>query len=59
MGQAATTTPAERQWIARLVIDHVSVTVAKASERVEVVLHWAGGLVESHTVSRPVKRDDL
>jgi DNA invertase Pin-like site-specific DNA recombinase len=57
--QAATTTSAERQRIARLLIDHVSVTVDKASERVDVALHWAGGLVESHTVSRPVKRYEL
>jgi DNA invertase Pin-like site-specific DNA recombinase len=57
--QAATTTPAERQRIARLLIEHVRVTVDKASERVDVAIRWAGGLVESHTVSRPVKRYDL
>jgi DNA invertase Pin-like site-specific DNA recombinase len=57
--QAATTTAAERQRIARLLIEHVSAVVDKASERVDVTLHWAGGLVESHTVSRPVKRYDL
>src|SRR6185369_15026689 len=57
--QAATTTPAERQRIARLLIEHVSVTVDKASERVDVQLHWVGGLIESHTLSRPVKRYDL
>ena len=57
--QAATTTPAERQRIARLLIEHVRVTVDKASERVDVAIHWAGGPVESHTVSRPVKRYDL
>jgi hypothetical protein len=54
--RAATTTPAERQRIARLLIDQVSVTVDKAGERVHVAVHWAGGLVESHTVSRPVRR---
>jgi DNA invertase Pin-like site-specific DNA recombinase len=57
--QAATTTPAERQRIARLLIEHVAVTVDKASERVDVELHWSGGLVESHILSRPVKRYDL
>ena len=57
--QAATTTPAERQRIAMILIEHVSVTVDKASERVDVAVHWAGGLVESHTMSRPVKRYDL
>ena len=59
MWRAATTTPAERQRIARLLIERVSVTVDKASERVDVELHWVGGLVESHTLSRPVKRYDL
>jgi hypothetical protein len=57
--QAAPTTPAERQRIARLLIEQVSVVVDKASERVDVEVHWAGGLVESHTLSRPVKRYDL
>src|SRR5262249_34384390 len=42
--RAATTTPAERQRIARALIDQVSVTVDKASERVDVAIHWAGGL---------------
>ena len=56
---ADTTTPAERQRIARLLIEHVTVTVDKASERVDVELHWTGGLVEPHILSRPVKRYDL
>jgi len=57
--QAATTTPAERQRIAGLLIEQVSVRVDKTSERVDVEVHWAGGLVESHTLSRPVERYDL
>jgi hypothetical protein len=57
--QAATTTPAERQRIARLLIEELSVAVDKASERVEVEIRWVGGPVESHTLSRPVKRYDL
>lgn len=57
--RAATTTPAERQRIARLLIEHVTVCVDKASERVDVELHWIGGLAESHILSRPVKRYDL
>lgn len=57
--QAATTAAAERQRIARLLIEHVCVTVDKASERVDVSVHWAGGLIESHVLSRPVKRYDL
>jgi DNA invertase Pin-like site-specific DNA recombinase len=56
---AATTAPAERQRIARLLLEHVTVTVDKASERVEVELHWVGGLMQSHTLARPVKRYDL
>ena len=57
--RSATTTAAERQRISRLLIEHVCVTVDKASERVDVELRWAGGLIESHTLSRPVKRYDL
>ena len=57
--RAATTTPAERQRIARLLIERVSVVVDKASERVDVELRWFGGLVERHVLSRPVRRYDL
>lgn len=57
--RAATTTPAERQRIAQLLIEQVKVSVDKASERVDVELHWIGGLAESHILSRPVKRYDL
>jgi len=57
--QADTTTPAERQRIARLLIEQVKVAVDKASERVDVEIRWTGGLVESHVLSRPVKRYDL
>jgi hypothetical protein len=53
---AATTTPADRQRVARLLLERVAVTVDKASERVEVALHWVGGAVRSHAISRPVAR---
>jgi hypothetical protein len=53
---AATTTPADRQRIARLLLERVVVTVDKASERVDVALHWVGGAVRSHTITRPVTR---
>lgn len=56
---AATTTPEERQRIARLLIEQVLVTVDKSSERVGAEIRWSGGLAESHTISRPVKRYDL
>jgi len=57
--QAATTSPGERQRIARLLIEHMTVRVDEAGERVDVELHRVGGLVESHILSRPVKRYDL
>ncbi len=53
---AVTTTPADRQRIARLLLERVVVTVDKGSERVDVTLHWVGGAVRSHTISRPVAR---
>jgi hypothetical protein len=53
---AATTTPADRQRIARLLRERVVVTVDKANERVEVTLHGVGGVVRSHTITRPVAR---
>jgi hypothetical protein len=53
---AATTTPAERKKIARLLIEHVSVSVDKASERVAVEIHWAGSVVQAHSLDRPVAR---
>jgi DNA invertase Pin-like site-specific DNA recombinase len=53
---AATTTPADRQRIARLLLERVVVTVDKASERVDVILHWVGGTVRPHTITRPVTR---
>ncbi len=55
---AVTTTPADRQRIARLLLDRVVVTVDKASERVDVVLHWVGGDVRAHLLARPVRRYD-
>src|SRR3954452_6820517 len=55
---APTTTPADRQRVARLLLDRVVVTVAKASERVDVELHWVGGAVRSHTLARSVRRYD-
>ncbi|HVK15534.1 MAG TPA: recombinase family protein [Fimbriiglobus sp.] len=53
---AATTTPADRQRVARLLLERVVVTVDKTSERVEVTLHWVGGVVRPHTITRPVMR---
>jgi DNA invertase Pin-like site-specific DNA recombinase len=55
---AATTAPADRQRIARLLLERVVVTVDKASERVDVALHWVGGAVRAHALTRPVRRYD-
>jgi hypothetical protein len=52
--QAETTTRADRQQIARLLLERAIVTVDKDSEKVDVQLHCIGGLVRSHVVSRPV-----
>ena len=53
---AETTTPADRQRIARLLLERVEVTVDKQSEQVAVLLHWAGGLEARHMLQRPVSR---
>ncbi len=53
---AATTTPAERQEIARLLLESVAVAVAGQSEQVEVRLTWKGAHVSVHALTRPVDR---
>jgi DNA invertase Pin-like site-specific DNA recombinase len=55
---AETTTPADRQRVVRLLLERVTVTVDKSSERMDVQLHWIGGLVRAHVIARPVKRYD-
>jgi hypothetical protein len=54
--QAPTTTPADRKRVARLLLERVVATVDKKSERVDVELHWLGGQVCRHQLSRPVSR---
>jgi DNA invertase Pin-like site-specific DNA recombinase len=54
--QAPATTAADRQRIARLLVEEVVVTVQGDSERVDVTIHWAGGQTTQHQVVRPVKR---
>jgi DNA invertase Pin-like site-specific DNA recombinase len=56
--RAATTAPADRQRIARLLLERVVVTIDKGSERLEVELHWAGGPARRHALARPVRRYD-
>jgi DNA invertase Pin-like site-specific DNA recombinase len=52
---ADSTTPQDRQTIARLLLEQVTVTVEGHSDRVEVELRWAGGFLSRHTLSRPVQ----
>lgn len=54
--QAATTTSADRQRIVRLLVEEVVATVRGDSERVDVMLRWAGGQATRHEVTRPVQR---
>lgn len=53
--QAETTTPEDRQSVARLMLDEVRVNIEGDSERVEVELRWAGGFVSRHVLRRPVQ----
>jgi DNA invertase Pin-like site-specific DNA recombinase len=53
---APTTTPADRQRVARLLLERVVVTVDKTREHVDVMLHWVGGVVRAHTLTRAVTR---
>ena len=53
---ANSTTPEDRQTIARLLLEKVTVTVEGDTERVDVQLHWAGGFVSQHMMARLVAR---
>jgi DNA invertase Pin-like site-specific DNA recombinase len=53
---APTTTPADRQRVARLLLERVVVTVVGTSEQVAVRLEWAGGHAQDHMIIRPVSR---
>ena len=50
-----TTTPADRQTVARLLLEQVTVAVEGNTDRVDVELRWAGGFVSRHTLCRPVQ----
>ena len=52
---ASTTTPQDRQSIARLLLEQVIVTVEGVTDRVEVELRWSGGFVSHHSLLRPVQ----
>jgi DNA invertase Pin-like site-specific DNA recombinase len=53
--RSPSTTPEDRQTIARLLLEQVTVTVEGDTDRVEVELRWAGGFVSRHALSRPVQ----
>lgn len=53
--RAETTTPADRQTIARLLLEQVTITVEGDTDRVELELRWAGGFVSRHSLLRPVQ----
>lgn len=52
---AGSTTPQDRQTIARLLLEQVAVTIEGNTERIDVELRWVGGFVSRHTLSRPVQ----
>jgi DNA invertase Pin-like site-specific DNA recombinase len=52
---APSTTPQDRQAIARLLLEQVTVTVEGTTDQVDVALRWAGGFVSQHTMCRPVQ----
>ena len=51
---ADSTTPEDRQTIARLLLEQVLVTGEGNTDRVDVELRWASGFVRRGTLSRPV-----
>jgi len=53
---APSTTVAERKEIIRQVVERVEVTVVGESERVRIVIAWAGGSQTTGTLIRPVGR---
>jgi DNA invertase Pin-like site-specific DNA recombinase len=53
---ADTTTVAERQRLIRFLIEQIEVGVQGETDQVEVAIHWAGGFVSRHTLTRAVQR---
>ncbi len=52
---AKSTTPEDRQTIARLLLEQVTVTVEANTDRVDVEVQWAGGFISRGVLSRPVQ----
>jgi DNA-binding transcriptional MerR regulator len=53
---AASTTPADRQRLMRLLIDKIVVEVQGRSEQVKVAISWWGGFTSQHELVRGVQR---
>jgi DNA invertase Pin-like site-specific DNA recombinase len=53
--RADTTTPEDRQRVARLLLEQVTVTIEGQTDRVDMELRWAGGFVSRLALSRPVQ----
>ena len=53
--RAPTTTMADRQAIARLMLEQVTITVLEDSEYVDLQCHWAGGTCTQDRMIRPVR----
>jgi DNA invertase Pin-like site-specific DNA recombinase len=53
---AASTTPADRQRLVRLLIERIVVEVQGQSEQVKLAITWAGGFVSQHELVRAVQR---
>lgn len=53
--RAESTTPEDRQTIARLLLEQVIVTVEGNTDRVDVELRWSGGFLSQHVLTRPVQ----
>jgi hypothetical protein len=55
---APTTTPADRQRVVHCLVERITVTVDKGSNRVAVRVTWAGGRTSEQELIRPVSRYD-
>jgi hypothetical protein len=53
------TTAADKQAVIRCLVERVVVSAIGTSECVDVSIHWAGGFVSHHQISRPVGRYDM
>jgi DNA invertase Pin-like site-specific DNA recombinase len=56
--RAPVTTAADRQELIRHLVERVVVTVQAGTEYADVRIHWSGGFVSQHEVTRPVRRYD-